>query len=211
MKRKNSKSIEDLEREIRLLHERIDDLSKDIHSNNRTHHLSSKMDDNDFDFSENENDNENDNESSSILNDSLHKTKSGKFVTTTHIAYLYSVPLVKEEKSKILSMGLPIDHNAEIDDIVEGLEATNKMVNFRKEIGTIESFQELFLKKPKVVHLSCHGDYDKESKSHYLAFESKKILGMMEKFSMDKIKNYSKIKNNLKSIECILISACHSQ
>ena len=60
-----------------------------------------------------------DHDSSSYLNDSiLQKSKSGKFSVATDIAYLYSVPLVMEHNSKIKSMGLPIDHNAEIDDII---------------------------------------------------------------------------------------------
>ena len=51
-------------------------------------------------------------------------------------------------------MGLPIDHNAEVDDIVEGLEATSKMINFRMEAATVDSLNNLLLIKPKVVHLS---------------------------------------------------------
>ena len=107
-------------------------------------------------------------------------------------------------------MGLPIDHNAEIDDIIETLEATNKVVNFRMETATIESLQNLFLIKPKIVHLSCHGDYDNENKT-YLAFESKKVFGMMEKLSMNRIKKLFENQKNLKSIECMIVSACHSQ
>lgn len=88
------------------------------------------------------------------MTESLIRTRSNRQSNTIHIAYLYSVPLVREENNRILSMGLPIDHNAEIDAIVERIEATNKQVNFRKEVATIEAIQDLFMKKPKVVHLS---------------------------------------------------------
>ena len=107
-------------------------------------------------------------------------------------------------------MGLPIDHNAEINDIIETLESSNKMINFRIETATVDSLQKVLLCKPKIVHLSCHGDYDNENKT-YLAFESKKVFGMMEKLSMNRIKKLFENQKNLKSIECMIVSACHSQ
>ena len=142
-----------LENEIALLSSKVEELTKKLNILLKANIGSSKFDDNDFDFS--------DNEGNTSYNDSLHKNKSGRFSSVTHIAYLYSVPLVKTENSKILSMGTPIDHNAEIDEIIDSLDKTNKMVNFRMETATTESLQNLFLIKPKIVHLSCHGDYDK--------------------------------------------------
>lgn len=127
-----------------MLHERIDHLEKKMQRNDSQ--ITGKYDE-DFFLSENE--------SSSFLNDSLTcRTKSGRYTNATDIAYLYSVPLVREEKNKMISMGLPIDHNAEVDDIVEGLEATSKMINFRMEAATVDSLNNLLLIKPKVVHLS---------------------------------------------------------
>lgn len=204
MKRQDSKPTEALEEEIRFLHQRIDSLERDIQFMMRSQQASSRFEDDNFELT--------DNDSSSYLNDSLPlRTKSGRFTNVTDIAYLYSVPLVREENSKILSMGLPIDHNAEIDDIIEGLETTNKMVNFRIETATIDSLQDLFMIKPKIVHLSCHGDFDNKANTYYLAFESKKKLGMMEKLTMSRLKKLFENQKNLKSIECMLVSACHSQ
>jgi hypothetical protein len=157
LKRKSSKTTEQLEEEVRFLNERIDALEKDMYTMSRQHHnSSSKLDDlDDFGLSD-------DDKSSSNLNESFpHRTKSGKFSSITDIAYLYAVPLVREEKGKIVSMGLPIDHNEEIEDIIEGIEATNKMINFRMDTATIDNLQNLIMIKPKVVHLSCHGDFDK--------------------------------------------------
>ena len=41
--------------------------------------------------------------------------------------------------------------------------------------------------KPKVLHLSCHGDYDKQNECYYLAFESKKDLGLLDKLSTNRL------------------------
>lgn len=203
LKRKPSKTTEDLEDEIRFLHERLDAMEKDMQKMMKQQQESKIFDDS-YILS--------DNESSSILNESFpHRTRSGKLTNVTDIAYLYSVPLVREENGKIYSMGLPIDHNAEIDDIIEGLEHTNKMVNFRMETATIDSLQNLFMIKPKIIHLSCHGDYDNKASTYYLAFESKKILGMMEKLSMNRLKKFFETEINIKSIEAMIVSACHSQ
>ena len=112
MKRKSSKPIEELEGDIKVLQERIDQLEKDLHNV-----LQHKISINDLD--EDEDPFLSDHESSSFLNDSFpSRAKSGKYSAQTDIAYLYSVPLVMEHRSKIRSMGLPIDHNAEIDDII---------------------------------------------------------------------------------------------
>ena len=193
---------EQQEKEIQFLKTKIDELTKRVDSLSRVNNSSSKFDENDFDLS--------DNGDSAYLNDNLHKTRSGKYSASTDIAYLYSVPLVKTENSKIKSMGLPIDHNAEIDEIIENLEATNKIVNFRMETATVEALQNLFLIKPKIVHLSCHGDYDRKEETYYLAFESKNI-GMMEKLDMSRIKILFETQKHSKSIECMIVSACRSQ
>lgn len=112
LKRKNSKPTEQLEEEIRDLRQRVETLENELQSA-----LNPKISVNDLE--EDEEFNISDHDSSSYLNDSLQlRTKSGKLSMSTDIAYLYSVPLVREHNSKILSMGLPIDHNAEIDDII---------------------------------------------------------------------------------------------
>ena len=205
MKRKNSKPVEELEDEIRNLKQRVEGLEKELQ--NVLHHKTS--------FNDIEDEEEfalSDHDSSSFLNDSLHlRSKSGKLSVGTDIAYLYSVPLVREHNSKILSMGLPIDHNAEIDDIIKMLQGTNKGVGFRMDSATIDSLQNLLMIKPKVVHLSCHGEFDRVEDTYYLAFESKKVMGMMEKLSMSRLKTLFSTQMQMKSIECVIVSACHSQ
>lgn len=199
VKRKNPKSVEQLEKEVRSMSKRIEDLEREMKHIQSFRRSYSKMDaemEDDFELSDG------DNSSLSITNDSVaQRTRSGKLAKLTDLAYLYSVPLVREEKSVIKSMGLPIDHNTEIDDLIEGLETTGKSVNVRMDIATIDSFTNLLMIKPKVVHLSCHGDFDKETDSYYLAFESKKVIGMMEKLSLHSLETLLETQKKLKSIE----------
>lgn len=35
--------------------------------------------------------------------------------------------------------------------------------------------------------MSCHGDYDKATEQHYLAFEDEHELGMVDKLSNDRL------------------------
>ena len=95
--------------------------------------------------------------------------------------------------------------------ILESLRSTGKAVGFRMETATIDSLQNLLMSKLKVVHLSCHGEFDRAEDNYYLAFESKKIMGMMEKLSMNQLKTLFTTQIKFKSIECVVVSACHSQ
>jgi len=61
-----------------------------------------------------------------------------------------------------------------------------------------------------VLHLSCHGDYDKTNETYYLAFESKKDIGLLDKLNTSRLNTL--LLNNVgdKQIECVVVSACHS-
>ena len=149
LKRRNSKTVFELEQDVKRLTERIEALEKEYQSGSRMQHMSSSKLDESIEFSDEELNN------SSSFNDSFpQRSKSGKLSTITDIAYLYSVPLVRDNNGKIESMGLPIDHNTEIEDIIDGLENTNKMVNFRIDIATKDNLNNMITVKPKIVHLS---------------------------------------------------------
>lgn len=42
-------------------------------------------------------------------------------------------------------------------------------------------------KQPKIVHISCHGDYDNEKKQYCLAFE-KKDTALLDKLTEDRLR-----------------------
>lgn len=42
-------------------------------------------------------------------------------------------------------------------------------------------------KEPKIIHISCHGDYDQKTNSYYLAFEDKDT-GKLDKLNENRLK-----------------------
>jgi hypothetical protein len=48
------------------------------------------------------------------------------------------------------------------------LQDTKKDFKIAKEVINWESLKQMIAKKPTIIHISCHGDYDKEKKEFYL-------------------------------------------
>lgn len=55
---------------------------------------------------------------------SFQRSQSGKPQNQVDIAYLYAVPLIKKENGHEYSMGLPIDYQTEIDELISSLTET---------------------------------------------------------------------------------------
>jgi len=92
-------------------------------------------------------------------------------------------------------MGLPIDYQTEIDEITNSLIETSKELNIWIEPATVDSLNNLLLIRPKILHLSCHGDYDKQNETFFLAFESKKEIGLLDKLNTGWLNTL--LKNNI--------------
>ena len=95
----------------------------------------------------------------------LDKRKSTKGLSQADIAYLYSIPLIKWNEKKVEPMGLPIDYQSELEELSASLLESHWEVKLLSEPASIESFNSLLLGhyEPKVLHLSCHGDYDQSA------------------------------------------------
>ena len=52
--------------------------------------------------------------------------------------------------------------------LVDALKRTEKEFRIAKEAINFESLKMMLTKKPKMIHISCHGDYDHNSKEFYL-------------------------------------------
>ena len=50
----------------------------------------------------------------------------------------------------------------------------------RKEVANLETLHIQLSKKPKIIHISCHADYDSRMKQFFLAFEEKDT-GILDK------------------------------
>ena len=81
------------------------------------------------------------------------------------MVFFYSQPLFLNLNSKVdLYHFYPIENNLNFDLEYSRLEQiikeNNKEFNIMKEPLNFESFRQIMLKEPKIVHISCHGDYD---------------------------------------------------
>ena len=58
---------------------------------------------------------------------------------------------------------------------------TKKQFKIKKIAANSTSFNNTIIENPKIMHVSCHGDFNPVDKQFYLAFESE-YTGMEEKF-----------------------------
>ena len=117
------------------------------------------------------NDNENDS-GSEFSNDETSASKSKDI----DIAFLYADVLVYKNKEEIipLSSEQTLSPDKMYEDIVEGLEKTNKQFTILKRPLNRENLLKVLFDKPKVLFLNCHGDkkrVDGKLSSHF-CFES---------------------------------------
>jgi CHAT domain-containing protein len=77
----------------------------------------------------------------------------------------------------------------------------------RKDAANFEILKQILSKKPKIIHISCHGDYEESVKQFYLAFEEKDS-GILDKFTEERLKNLIGENNH---VHLVFVSACHSE
>jgi hypothetical protein len=84
-----------------------------------------------------------------------------------------------------------------------------------REAINLQSLNQVIQKNPKIIHISAHGAYEKESKHFYLAIEDAINSGLEDQFSEDRLANLlgvnSKEKGSPHQIKLAFISACHSE
>jgi hypothetical protein len=156
--------------------------------------------------------------STSISDLELHRNQSSMNIPPINddsrldIFFLYSNPLVKEPKDKPIPLNEPIDFEAEINCLVEIFQDAGKKITARFEVANLENIHQIIMKKPKILHISCHGAYeevDGESK-FFLYFEDNK--GKLDKFDLERLNGLLKPTGDEKSqIEIVFVSACHSE
>mmetsp|Transcript_11730 Transcript_11730/g.17953 ORF Transcript_11730/g.17953 Transcript_11730/m.17953 type:complete len:122 (-) Transcript_11730:3418-3783(-) len=91
------------------------------------------------------------------------------------LVFFYSEPLVdlffdeKLQKLKYVSTGSQtLSTEVEFKRLLEILKSTNKEFKICKEAINFESLKEMVAKRPKIIHISCHGDFCDEKKEFYL-------------------------------------------
>lgn len=78
-----------------------------------------------------------------------------------------------------------------------------------KQAINFESLKEMITRKPKIIHISCHGDFCEKNKQFYLQFETPGT-GMVDKFYKSRLLDLMG-SNKDHGIELAFVSACYSE
>ena len=128
------------------------------------------------------------------------------------IAFLYSNPLVKFQKTKFIAMHDPVGFESEINSLVDTFRRSKKKLSTWFDITKVDTFSSVIRMNPKILHISCHGSYeDNNGKSEfYLHFEDD--YGRLFKFDLENLSELLTPDNEEKAqIEVVFVSACHSE
>ena len=201
------------------------------------------------------NKNNNNNSSSSLLeykktsnNDKININKESNIDIsnnllnnkTTDIVFLYSNPLISEENGKIKQLLDPVDFEKEINIMLNVFKTSNYYLNCYIEVANLENFNNyVIMKKPTILHITCHGAYQELSKDRlnedistnnynesnengyfYLYFEDNE--SKLLKFNVNKLRKLLNITKDTKSnsynsvikdssIKLVVVSACYSK
>ena len=130
---------------------------------------------------------------------------------STDFAFLYSCPLIASKtENKNYDLHI-LNYENDISQIQKSLEKANCEINMICCPGTIEKLKEVLSKKPKILHIVCHGDIQNR-KEHFLYFENDKFDGkakiVSESALIDNLRHKEK---EIKNLKLIFINACHSE
>ena len=82
------------------------------------------------------------------------------------MAFLFANPIVKKSKNftkdGYIPTYMPLDLEEEYKQIVDNISLAEKNFKIKKEAVNRNSLINAFNDSPKIIHISCHGDYDKE-------------------------------------------------
>ena len=125
------------------------------------------------------------------------------------MAFLYANPIVKKSREdKYIPTYMPLDLEEEYNQIVSNIGQAGKEFKIKKEAVTRQSLAGVVTDSPKIIHISCHGDFDKTEAAFYLAFEVEGT-GEERKFYTTDLKLV--LENAAHSIKVAFINACHSE
>jgi len=131
------------------------------------------------------------------------------------LVFFYSEPLVdqiinKQNKEQLVSSGsASLSTEIEYRRLVDILKRTARYFKIAKEAINGESLKEMIAKKPTMIHISCHGDYDKDQNEFYLLFEGVGD-GISDRFNETRLHNLLGDKKD-HGIKLAFVSACHSE
>lgn len=157
-----------------------------------------------------------------ITSESKNKAKEKTNYTKTQllpsssfdIAILYANPIVFVDPCKKI---LPkkndlIDYETELEQFTNIFEKVKKEIRVRIEIANLENIIEVIRKKPKILHLTCHGSFQIENNEEVFALNLEDQLGKLYKYSINDFKQLFHIPlSKQEPVDIIFLSACHSE
>jgi Ni2+-binding GTPase involved in maturation of urease and hydrogenase len=122
------------------------------------------------------------------------------------IFMLHASPLVEKSAQKETSL---LDSTLNFEEerrlLITTLENNSLGAGLRFEAATNENLCEALSIAPKVLHISCHGNYN-DHKKFYLAFEST-TLGLLDKIDSERL---HKLLTTKQASTLVFVSACYS-
>jgi hypothetical protein len=79
------------------------------------------------------------------------------------MAFMFADPIIKEDKNrpgKMIETHMPLDLEKEYLDIKESICDEDKKFTIKKVAINSRSLSDTLTDNPKIIHISCHGDYD---------------------------------------------------
>ncbi|CAG9316601.1 unnamed protein product [Blepharisma stoltei] len=127
------------------------------------------------------------------------------------IAMLYAAPLTRKDGIKIKECdNWNLNFDMERKKLLEAFERSQIHASIRFETATLEHLREIIELKPRIIHISCHGYYQRNSPNEFvLAFEDSKCLGMRDEVNQSRLKKVLETQSQYFNI--VIVSACFSQ
>jgi len=122
------------------------------------------------------------------------------------IALMYSEPLIKRDEYGILALGEPVDFEEECNKLIEIFRSKDRRCNVYFEIATLEHLVNVLSLNPTILHIICHGEYNKQRGQFYLCFEDNGELREVYSENLKGILNQVDLKTKI-----VFVNACHSE
>lgn len=134
-------------------------------------------------------------------------------------AFLYSNPLVMKDGNSVKALGEPVNFSSECNDIMKVLEEKRKQFKVHIECASQDQFFQVLRRKPKVLHIMCHGTEIKGAETagtpatendYFLEFEGDNGTQFEMHLSDLEKRLESMGENPLEGIDVCYLNACHS-
>ena len=120
-----------------------------------------------------------------------------------------------EEKENTYNARFVISYQLEIAKLVGIYKNSKKNFNTIFESVDFTKLKEVITKKPKILHISCHGRDPNSEEGYALIFEEKGYKKEVNQKNLEDLfkifKNNENNENKLKEIDLVFLSSCHSE